>query len=256
MKINYIYRQIILKLVDDQMKDSHLWSQSRREETYRRLSDMMAGFPVRVEEAELKIGTLLINIDRYKLPPIATQKLSDVELPWEDWLNQDCAPAPNDRVADTSVADETHREVERVMTYVAGLLLQGGVVDSRWRVRVGERTVLELVMTDLSANSQVAESMANSETRIKAQLKQLGKGYRPKPQTGFNIRLMLNILGMLKDKGMLKGTNEGIAQAVMGGGNPAYLGKQGWSHYEGKYSALTPELHDTIVSIIDKRMSH
>lgn len=252
MNNNEICRQFLLMTIDKLMLGNDKWSQSNREKLHQALHTILANNPAMTNEAWQKIDTLLTDVTHHTLHPAATRPLADTDLTMEQWLALEVTAV--ERTADSTPepTTEMHNTASSVLRHVAQMLIVGKAVNPKHNRKVANRWLMELIMEDLLVVPQMVERLLIFDSRVRGVLKVQPPDEKDLGHCRIDSRLIINLLGIMKQENLLVGSNETITNLVFHNGNAIYMGK-GLKEYGSKYSSITDEMYRKAVAIIQRR---
>lgn len=139
-----------------------------------------------------------------------------------------------------------------VISFFANTLMKGNAVTAVYQVKVEGQSKHTLIWFAYLRNEALLRALSVDELEKNTLKASQNKYFKNAVEGQYNLKLILNIIGVMKEEGVIDMSNENISRLFFTSLRTSYLSKDKLKKYGTKHSALTQELHNNVVAIIRK----
>ena len=185
-----------------------------------------------------------------------------LQKPAETEEEENGNPVPNeDRLHPLTVEKESpemQEMRERLTPAVAwfiNTLIAGKAVNTEYLIKTGENSKFRKMWMAMLSNEGILRKLSIKTLETNNFRKGNAEYHEAATTTQYNLKLVLNIIGIMKTEGVIKMSYENLSNLLFIKLRPMYFSSNSYSAYGKKGSALDATLHNDIISIIQKNKS-
>lgn len=208
--------------------------------------------PEKNKKIALKIRKLIWDHPAYIM-------LRRLQRPAEKEIEDDHNPIPNeDRLHPLVIEQESpelaamRKALTPVIEFFMQTLLSSTAVKSEFKVTAEEHSKFWFMWMTLLRNEGILRELSIKTLEIDGFRTSDSKYYQAATTTHYNLKLVLNIIGIMKAEKVIEMSNEDLSSLFFTKMRASYFSNDKLSAYDYKASALNANLHDDIKAIIRK----
>lgn len=210
--------------------------------------------PKEVPELNMKIA---VKIRKLIWDHPAYVMLRRLQRPAEKSEEDDGNPIPDEDRLHPLISKRESPELEAmrnriipVITFFANTLMNGNAVTAAYQVKIEDKSKHLLMWHAILRNEALLRALCVDELEKKNFKASKDGNYKAAAEGKYNLKLILNIIGVMKAEGIIDLSNENLSGLFFTSLRASYFSKDKLREYGTKHSALTQELHDNVIAII------
>lgn len=182
-----------------------------------------------------------------------------LQKPAETEEEENGNPVPNeDRLHPLTVEKESpemqemRERLTKAVAWFINTLIAGKAVNTEYLIKTGENSKFWNIWMTLLRNERVLRTLSVRTLKIDGFKTGHQKYHTEATTTHYNLKLVLNIIGIMKQEGIVVMSNENMSNLFFTKGRTMFFSQKNYSAYGKKGSALNANIHNDIISIIQK----